>query len=605
MYTLNPQPIFNPMQTSIFKQAHTGTCINNYDLNSIVALSNLFQASNGSKMKEQTKDDCHSNIVTSSEGLLGSIRNGLQSSLDNQANVLDNLNATTKSDNNQIYNNLKISIFQQQLNQLQTMPTALFNLSNPAFDLASALQLVNELNKTNQVNNQQTRPNKRQKVIPNPLQLAYSNLNPTNQLQNEQVQPLDLSIKSASSTNSNDHFILEPMNLLNRPDNDLDKTIVNDKIQNSIIDNSNLVQIQNALCKKKKIMAQQAAEILKKSSFSSAPNSPSSIATSSSPFDLDNSHSNQSNLSNLLPINEADSVQAYLNSKKRKFSESSLSLELSSNSQVYLPNSTAAQTTDKPKLKAKRKTTKRKASINSLESLELPTNSTNVQQVNQDQLKPSTIIIDAENTFPCPICGEIFAFKDRLSKHIKSKHRNDNNSNTNGLSTSQQPNGRNSPNQRSYVCNSPNQRSYSCNDCGREFARSDMLTRHSRRHTGLKPYSCDICKNTFTRSDHLATHRRTHSGEKPYKCSGCDYKACRRDMITRHMKKHLTENGGKAKASTVVLLAVTKNNKTNKTSANDLVQQTDSNTANGNNEESNLNVTSTVASTDSSTKNEK
>jgi len=85
-------------------------------------------------------------------------------------------------------------------------------------------------------------------------------------------------------------------------------------------------------------------------------------------------------------------------------------------------------------------------------------------------------------------------------------------------------------------------RSHLCRFCGRSFARSDMLTRHSRLHSGLKPYQCNRCLQVFSRSDHLSTHERTHTGEKPYQCDLCSYSACRRDMITRHRRTHIRPN---------------------------------------------------------------
>lgn len=113
--------------------------------------------------------------------------------------------------------------------------------------------------------------------------------------------------------------------------------------------------------------------------------------------------------------------------------------------------------------------------------------------------------------FICGACGETFGLHDRLAKHVASRHRN----------------------------RTPDSaRAYECEICLRKFARSDMLTRHARLHSGIKPYSCSVCGQTFSRSDHLATHQRTHTGVKPYHCSACPYAACRRDMITRHMKIH-------------------------------------------------------------------
>jgi len=77
-----------------------------------------------------------------------------------------------------------------------------------------------------------------------------------------------------------------------------------------------------------------------------------------------------------------------------------------------------------------------------------------------------------------------------------------------------------------------------CAVCRRTFSRSDMLERHARLHTGVRPYACRLCTQVFSRSDHLTTHLRTHTGEKPYACPRCAYTASRRDMVTRHLRVH-------------------------------------------------------------------
>lgn len=60
--------------------------------------------------------------------------------------------------------------------------------------------------------------------------------------------------------------------------------------------------------------------------------------------------------------------------------------------------------------------------------------------------------------------------------------------------------------------NSIGEKPYKCTweGCTWKFARSDELTRHFRKHTGVKPFQCPDCDRSFSRSDHLALHRKRH-----------------------------------------------------------------------------------------------
>uniref|UniRef100_A0A914E432 C2H2-type domain-containing protein n=1 Tax=Acrobeloides nanus TaxID=290746 RepID=A0A914E432_9BILA len=135
----------------------------------------------------------------------------------------------------------------------------------------------------------------------------------------------------------------------------------------------------------------------------------------------------------------------------------------------------------------------------------------------------SDVSTPTEASFVCEHCGQAFSMHDRLAKHIASRHRD-----------------------RSASMNDESTKTHKCTVCSKSFGRSDMLTRHMRLHTGIKPYSCQLCGQVFSRSDHLSTHQRTHTGEKPYKCPQCAYSASRRDMITRHMRTHLRPDGSPA-----------------------------------------------------------
>ncbi|GBN75068.1 Krueppel-like factor 13 [Araneus ventricosus] len=51
--------------------------------------------------------------------------------------------------------------------------------------------------------------------------------------------------------------------------------------------------------------------------------------------------------------------------------------------------------------------------------------------------------------------------------------------------------------------------------CGKRFARSDELARHTRTHTGEKNFVCPLCDRRFMRSDHLNKHAKRHPNFRP------------------------------------------------------------------------------------------
>ncbi|EJU04773.1 hypothetical protein DACRYDRAFT_114100 [Dacryopinax primogenitus] len=55
-------------------------------------------------------------------------------------------------------------------------------------------------------------------------------------------------------------------------------------------------------------------------------------------------------------------------------------------------------------------------------------------------------------------------------------------------------------------------------------------------------HPCPVCKATFTRPQHVARHMRSHTGDRPYKCQQCGDQFARSDLLSRHVNKCHSHN---------------------------------------------------------------
>lgn len=85
---------------------------------------------------------------------------------------------------------------------------------------------------------------------------------------------------------------------------------------------------------------------------------------------------------------------------------------------------------------------------------------------------------------------------------------------------------------------SKQQASFYCDICNAAFNQKIHLTKHSAKHTGIKPFKCSECNYSTVERSHLKVHLRVHTGEKPFKCSFCEYATAQSSTLKIHKKRH-------------------------------------------------------------------
>lgn len=139
-----------------------------------------------------------------------------------------------------------------------------------------------------------------------------------------------------------------------------------------------------------------------------------------------------------------------------------------------------------------------------------------------------------KQNFMCQICGQRFATRFRLARHIKSIHTlhkcvdcNKKFDTHKKLEIHQQLHGK--------------IRVFSCNLCSFSFTNRYQLKVHMGREHNVEKYifKCEFCSYICVTKGTMTLHIKLKHGSNSYQCDECDYKANLKWLITLHKNKHL------------------------------------------------------------------
>ena len=114
----------------------------------------------------------------------------------------------------------------------------------------------------------------------------------------------------------------------------------------------------------------------------------------------------------------------------------------------------------------------------------------------------------SEQKHKCGFCGETFAWKSSLNRHIQRSH-------------SESPS------------------VFKCDWCDKSYKVQSVLKDHIKRdHVQEKKHQCELCDKAFFKLHDLNYHRRLHLALKPYECSECGKSFSHLSHLHRHKRIH-------------------------------------------------------------------